>query len=251
MSFSLIWPTVGVPQKIAAEQIHVWAWLLDSSLSLSGLEEARIGLLDATELERYHRFHFARDRARFAIAHVNVRRILGAYLDRKPEHLVFRTNPFGKPELVAEAQTRSLHFNLSHSRNIALLAVSTDTELGIDIEDLRPIEPEVAESHFSPTELAALSSLEGEAWLNGFYHCWTRKEAILKAEGVGLNLPLYSFDVSLIPGVPAKLLGVRPPAVFRRPWTIHNLATPSGTVAALAAGSLQAKVLCFRFGDGP
>ena len=109
----------------------------------------------------------------------------------------------------------------------------------------------MAENHFSPTELAALSSLEGEAWLEGFYHCWTRKEAILKAEGVGLNLPLYSFDVSLIPGLPAKLLGVRPPAVFRHPWTLHNLATPLGTVAALAAGSLQAEVLCFRWETTP
>jgi 4'-phosphopantetheinyl transferase len=247
MSFSLIWPTVGVPQKIAADQIHVWAWLLDSSLGLTAREEAQLGLLDAKELERFHRFHFACDRARFAIAHVNVRRILGAYLDREPERIVFRTNSFGKPELAAEAQTRPLRFNLSHSRSIALLALSTETELGIDVEDLRPIQLDLAESYFSPTELAALSSLQGEAWLNGFYHCWTRKEAILKAEGVGLNLPLNSFDVSLIPGDPAKILGVRPPAVFRRPWVLHDLATPSGTIAALAAGSLQARVLCFRF----
>ena len=98
-----------------------------------------------------------------------------------------------------------------------MLALSTETELGIDVEDLRPIQPEVAEGHFSPTELAALSSLEGEAWLNGFYHCWTRKEAILKAEGVGLNLPLNSFDVSLIPGDPAKILGVRPPVLHLVP----------------------------------
>jgi 4'-phosphopantetheinyl transferase len=248
MSFSLIWPTVAAPQKITADQIHVWAWLLDSSLRSTALEEAQIGLLDGKELERFYRFHFACDRARFAIAHVNVRRILGAYLDQEPERIVFRTNSFGKPELATEAQTCPLHFNLSHSRSVALLALSTETELGIDIEDLRPIQSEVAEGHFSPTELVALSSLEGEAWLNGFYHCWTRKEAILKAEGVGLNLPLYSFDVSLIPGDPAKILGVRPPAVFRHPWVLHDLATPSGTIAALAAGSLQAKVLCFSFG---
>jgi 4'-phosphopantetheinyl transferase len=251
MPFSPIWQTVGIPERIAAQQIHVWAWPLDSSLGLTGQREAQVGLLDDKELDRFHRFHFACDRARFAIAHANMRRILGAYLDRRPERLLFRTNSFGKPELVAEAQTRPLYFNLSHSRYIALLALSMDTELGIDIEDIRPIEPEVAESHFSPTELAALSSLEGEAWLKGFYHCWTRKEAILKAEGVGLNLPLSSFDVSLIPGSPAKLLGVRSPAVFRRPWTLHNLATPFGTVAALAAGSVQAEVLCFRSEGGP
>ncbi len=79
MSFSPIWPTVAVPQKSAADQIHVWAWQFDTTLGLPALEEAQIGLLDVQELERFHRFHFACDRARFAIAHVNVRRILGAY----------------------------------------------------------------------------------------------------------------------------------------------------------------------------
>lgn len=206
-------------------------------------------MLDAEEMERFHRFHFVGDRTRFAVAHINVRRILAAYLDRAPERISFRTNSLGKPELVAEPQTRHLHFNLSHSRNIALLALSTDIELGIDVEDLRPIEPEVATSHFSPAELADLSSLEGEAWLKGFYHCWTRKEAILKAEGVGLNFPLHSFDVSLIPDAPAKLLQVRPPAVFRHRWTLHDLPTPSGTIAALAAGNPQAEVSCLGFGD--
>jgi 4'-phosphopantetheinyl transferase len=249
MLFPPTWPMVGLPQKIAANQIHVWAWLLDSSGGFGDHEKSQIGLLDAKELERFHRFHFECDRIRFAIAHANVRRILGAYLDREPERILFRANPFGKPELVTEAQTRPLYFNLSHSRKVALLALSMDTEVGIDVEDIRPIEPEVAESNFSPTELAALSSLEGEAWVKGFYHCWTRKEAILKAEGVGLNLPLDSFDVSLIPGLPAKLLGLRPPAAFRQPWTLHNLTTPLETVAALAAGSPRAEVLCFRFRD--
>jgi 4'-phosphopantetheinyl transferase len=249
MSFSPTWPIVGVPQRSVTGEIHVWAWLLNSHLGSTGPEAAQIELLDPKEMERFHRFHFESDRARFAIAHVNVRRIIGAYIGCEPEHLLFRTNSFGKPELVAEEQARPLYFNLSHSRHIALLALSTDTEVGIDIEDIRPIEPEVAERYFSTTELAALSSLEGEVWLNGFYYCWTRKEAILKAEGVGLNLPLNSFDVSLIPGVSAKLLAVRPPAAFRRPWTLHNLATPSGTVAALAAGSLQPKVTCFWFAD--
>ena len=249
MQFPPGWPAVAVPQKIAAGQIHIWGWPLDSSFGSTSQEKSQIGLLDAHELERFHRFHFEGDRARFAFAHANLRRILGAYLGREPERLLFGANSLGKPELVTDAHTHPIHFNLSHSRNIALLAISIDTELGIDVEDLLPIEPEVAESHFSPTERAALSTLEGAAWLQGFYHCWTRKEAILKAEGVGLSLPLSSFDVSLIPGLPAQVLGVRPPAVFRRPWTLHNLATPFGTVAALAAGSLQAEVLCFRFGD--
>jgi hypothetical protein len=169
MLFPPTWSAVEVPEEITADQIHVWAWLLDSSSGFGDHDKLQIGLLDANELERFHRFRFECDRARFAITHMNVRRILGAYLGREPERLLFRANRFGKPELVTEAQTPPLYFNLSHSRNIALLALSMDTELGIDIEYLRPIEPEVAESNFSRTELAALSSLEGEAWLKGFY----------------------------------------------------------------------------------
>jgi 4'-phosphopantetheinyl transferase len=250
MQFPPGWPTVAVPQKIAPQQVHVWGWPLGSSFDSTSHAQSQIGLLDAKERERFHRFHFECDRVRFAFAHANMRRILGAYLGRQPERILFGANSLGKPELVTDTHTHPIHFNLSHSREIALLALSIDTELGIDIEDLAPIEPEVAESHFSPTELAALSSLEGEAWLQGFYRCWTRKEAILKAEGVGLSLPLDSFDVSLIPGLPAEVLGVRPPAVFRLPWTLHHLATPLGTIAALAAGSPQAEVLCFRLRDG-
>lgn len=248
MSFPPTWPAVAAPQKIAANQVHVWGWRLDSGLDASGQQQSQLALLDAQELARYHRFHFERDRDRFAIAHANLRRILGAYLNQDPQQIAFRANPLGKPELIAPAQGPALHFNLSHSRTIALLAVSTGTEVGIDVEDVRPIEPELAASHFSPAELAALSSLEGEAWLHGFYSCWTRKEAILKAEGVGLHMPLDSFDVSLIPGLPARLLAVRLPATFRHRWTLHNLVTPEGSAAALAAGS-DVEVLCFQFSD--
>ena len=243
MSLSFHWPTLTTPPKIAEGHIHVYAWQLD----FVGLEQNRIALLDANELQRYHRYHFERDRARFAISHSNLREILGACLDRNPSEIAFQTTSYGKPEIVADAQTPHVYFNLSHSRNTALLAISRDTEVGVDVEDVKPIEPEVAEKYFSSRELAALALLEGDAWLQGFYRCWTRKEAILKAEGVGLNLPLSCFDVSLLPGVPAQLLAVRPPAVFRHPWTLHELTTPPTTVAALATGSPHAEVSCFFF----
>jgi 4'-phosphopantetheinyl transferase len=246
VSFSLIWPTVEVPQKIAPKQIHVWTWQLGSSPNAADLVAAHVALLDGDELSRFHRFHFERDRFRFAIAHANLRLIIGAYLDRDPKRLVFRANLFGKPEMVDEAQTRPFFFNLSHSRDIALLALSMDTDVGVDIEHVQPIEREVAESHFSSVELSALASLKGEAWIYGFYHCWTRKEAILKAEGIGLNLPLDSFDVSLVPGAPAKLLRARLAETFRYPWALHDLSPAPGTVAALAAGNSQAEVFCFR-----
>jgi 4'-phosphopantetheinyl transferase len=241
---SLDWPIARAPQKIAGDQVHVWAWPLDTTLSCAGIS-ADVALLDDEERGRFHRFRFEPDRIRFAIAHANRRRVLGAYLDRDPESLCFRSGLFGKPELVGTSPDRTLYFNLSHCRTTALLALSRSTEVGVDVEDIKPMEYEVAERHFSPVELAALASLEGPQWLRGFYNCWTRKEAILKAEGVGLKLPLDSFDVTLTPGAPAKLLQVRPPAVFRKPWTLHNLSNVYETAAALAAASSNAEICCF------
>lgn len=249
MSFHLKWPAAEVPQRIAPEQIHVWAWALNDP---NAGEDA--ALLDPKERIRFTRFRFDHDRFRFAAAHANMRRILGAYLLRPPESLGFRNSTFGKPELAGSgegaASAPSLHFNLSHTKSIALLALSQDTEVGIDVEDLHAIEPEVAESHFSARELSDLASLDGDGWLRGFYHCWTRKEAILKAEGVGLNIPLDAFDVSLLPGVPAELLDVRPAAAFRRRWSLYDLSPAEDNVAALAAGSARAQVCCFTLKRG-
>jgi 4'-phosphopantetheinyl transferase len=221
--------------------VHVWGWPIDAAQA--SFEKGDLQLLDAAEQNRFHRYHFDADRIRFAIAHVNLRRILGAYLDCEPGQVSFEANGFGKPRVAGD---RRLNFNLSHSRHFAMLAISTKTEVGVDVEDVRPIESEVAQHYFSPVEQTALASLDGDDWLHGFYRCWTRKEAILKAEGVGLQLPLSSFDVSLLPGKPAMLLGVRPPVVFSSPWTLHHLESPAGTMAALAAGNPEAMVNCFR-----
>lgn len=186
------------------------------------------------------RFHFAPDRERYAVAHTNLRRILGVYLNESPEKICFRANRFGKPELAREA---SVNFNLSHCRSIAVLAVANGQPVGVDVEDVKPVEPEVAGTHFSAIELSHLNRLHGDAWLSGFYRCWTRKEAILKAEGLGLSRALDSFDVELLPDKPPQLLGTR--ESFSHPWTLHDLLPSSGTIGALATAQAQSRLACF------
>jgi 4'-phosphopantetheinyl transferase len=244
MPSALAWPTATVPKKIYPAEIHLWAWGLDGPDPDPG---ALTASLDDEELERFRRFHFDRDRLRFAAAHANLRKILGAYLDRSPEDIRFETNPYGKPRILGESpsQVCPLYFNLSHSHSLALLALSLETEVGVDVEEIRPIEPEVAESHFSALELSRLRPLEGDSWLRGFYQCWTQKEAILKAEGAGLNLPLDAFDVSLGPESSAGLLATRPPLNFRCHWKLHTLMPAAGTIGALAAGNAHATLSCF------
>lgn len=253
MSFA--WPIAHAPQPFVPDSVHVWAWTFDSL----GVDSAAVALaahtalLDEEEADRFLRFHFDRDRGRFALSHANMRRILGAYLGQSPESIRFVSNRYGKPELAGEqargsALLKPLRFNLSHSQSVGLLALAPGIEVGVDVEDIRPIEPEVARSTFSTAELSDLARLDGDAWLGGFYHCWTRKEAIVKAEGVGLSLPLTAFDVSLAPGSPAQLLAARPPLALRHPWKLHDLPLTAGLpgVAAVAVADPHASVACFR-----
>jgi 4'-phosphopantetheinyl transferase len=237
---ALNWPASGIRGAIAPEEVHLWAWHLEPvPVDLA----AHIELLDQEELRRLNGFRFAQDRGRYAVAHANLRRILGGYCECPPAEIRFRANRFGKPELADESP--SLHFSLSHSQCIAVLAVAQGPPVGVDVEEVKPIEPEVADAHFSASELAHLRGLHGDAWLIGFYRCWTCKEAILKAEGVGLYRALDSFDVALLPDEPAEVLGTRQP--FSYPWKLYDLSPASGTAGALATAHSNARLACFSF----
>jgi 4'-phosphopantetheinyl transferase len=237
---ALTWPASGTLTAISAEEVHLWAWPLKKTAEDL---PAHIEILQPTELERMQRFYFAADRERYAVAHANLRRILSGYLHQPAKTIDFRANRFGKPELADNAS--SIHFSLSHSRSLAVLAVAQGLPLGVDVEEVRPIEPEVAASHFSASELSQLSQLTGDAWLGGFYRCWTRKEAILKAEGVGLHRALDSFDVGLLPDAPAELLGTR--MRFLHPWKLYDVSPAPGASGALATALEEPKIACFSF----
>lgn len=232
-----MWAASRIPQTFAAEEIHLWAWPLQpDGQDLSAHRE----ILDGRERERMQRFHFAADADRYAIVHANVRRILAPYLNRPAEKIAFRTGPFGKPELASDT---SLKFSLSHSHTTALLAVDAELPLGVDVEDVKPLEAEVAETHFSAAELSMLRGLQGDAWLTAFYRCWTRKEAVLKAEGVGLSRDLDSFDVSLLAGQKAELLNTR--QHFSYWWTLHDVSPSPGIIGALATARPLASIVHF------
>jgi 4'-phosphopantetheinyl transferase len=241
---SLLWPKKTVPVEIGLQDVHVWAWTFTSPSEPSA---ADLKILDEQERRRTARFYFSPDKVRYSVCHANMRRILGSYLRRPPESLIYREAEGGKPELVLTADELPLRFNLSHSKSIALLAISLNAEVGVDVEDIRPIERDVAIRFFSPTEIANMASLDGDALLDAFYRCWTRKEAILKVEGMGLRIPLDSFDVSLLADQPAALLTARPESKLTAYWHLHHLAPTQGSMAALAVASSVAKINTFSF----
>jgi 4'-phosphopantetheinyl transferase len=234
------WPATPLRDSIDSNDIHVWAWSLDPPPADQSPETelAETEILDRHEIERMQAFYFVRDRDRYACTHRVLRKILGAYLHCRPEDLQFRTARYGKPELTGH--NSFLHFNLSHSPTIAIVAVGRQP-VGIDIEEVHPIEEAVAEMNFSPAELCVLKKLRGDAWLTGFFRCWTRKEAILKAEGAGLQRALDSFDVGL--SARAELLATRQP--FQHDWTLHNLEPCPNAIAALATPLRDANIHCF------
>lgn len=188
------------------------------------------------EQSRAERFYFHRDRERFIVARGVLRAILGRYLNKAPECLSLCYSSHGKPALVRESGGDAIRFNISHSHGVALYALTRGPEVGIDLELIRgglEIE-EIAERFFSRLEVATLRALPTGLRKYAFFLCWTRKEAYIKARGEGLSLPLDQFDVSLIPGEPAKLMSTRPDSDEALRWSLQELTIDPGYVAALA-----------------
>jgi 4'-phosphopantetheinyl transferase len=162
-------------------------------------------LLSADERDRAARFRFDRDRERFVIRRGTLRELLARRLDEAPGRIRFCANRFGKLSL---ASRQRIKFNLSQSYDVALFALTEETEVGCDIErcDPRLGADLIPEGFFSARESSTLRALPPALQTEAFFLCWTRKEAYVKARGRGLSIPLDSFDVSLAPGEPAALL---------------------------------------------
>jgi 4'-phosphopantetheinyl transferase len=165
-----------------------------------------------------------------------------------PERLHFVYSHRGKPALVSGPQ-QPLKFNVSHSGELALYAIAWRRELGVDIEQIRTdIEFEqIAKRFFSQNEYSTLHALPSTLKAIGFFNCWTRKEAYIKARGEGLALPLDRFDVSLAPGQAAALLHVQDDPQERQRWTLHALPVHPQYAAALAVEGAGGRLRCWRW----
>jgi 4'-phosphopantetheinyl transferase len=158
-----------------------------------------LAMLSDDEWAHARRFAFERDRRRFLAAHAALRHLLAQHTDLPGASLRFVQGPFGKPELHGNAA--GVHFNLSHSGPLALVALHPAASIGVDVETMRhmPDAALLAESHFTQDECDALARLHGEARDRAFLYCWTRKEACLKAVGLGVGLDTRCFHVGIEP----------------------------------------------------
>src|SRR5262249_21634817 len=148
-------------------------------------------VLSEEERARALRFVRPRDRRRFALCRAALRMILGRLLETPTERIMFHFGAGGKPELAPTLLSESgssLRFNVTHSDELALIAVCRGRELGVDLERVRAVSEaaRIVESYFTSAERAQFAALLPFARPAAFLRGWTRKEAILKAKGVGL-----------------------------------------------------------------
>jgi 4'-phosphopantetheinyl transferase len=192
-------------------------------------------ILSPDEQRRADRFYQEIDFRRHVVGRGLLRLLLGQCFGVAPDRLCFQDGQFGKPALAGEVSPR-LQFNLSHSGDLIVIAIVPGHAVGVDVEKIRPdiALDRIAQDFFSPQECASLATLDGPSQLDGFYACWTRKEAWIKARGEGLSLPLRQFDVSVAPDQPAQLLGTRPDPAEAGRWMLSDLDVGSGYRAALA-----------------
>jgi 4'-phosphopantetheinyl transferase len=216
------------PLALADHEIHVWRAKLDCGDSLLRRFEATLA---ADEKVRAARFIFQPDRNSFIAARGILRELLSRYLNLSAEQIEFDYCPSGKPFLRRPLDP-PLQFNISHSHGLAVLSFSPRRHLGVDVELVRPdfSGDEIAARYFSPPEIVELRALPSSLRAEGFFLCWTLKEAYVKARGEGLNIPLASFDISFTPGRPERLR-----SSDSERWSLCSFRPDSRYVGALVA----------------
>lgn len=230
---------------LSEKEVHVWRadLAIDECAQTSFLE-----LLSPDEKMRAAKFRFPEDLRNFIAARGILRLLLGKYLERNPAAISFHYSKYGKPGIANE---NSLQFNITHSQNIALFAFTKKIAIGIDVELVNPdIEAkDIAKNFFSINEIRSLLALPEEQQALGFFNCWTRKEAFIKAVGEGLSFPLDKFEVSMEPDKPAKLLATHwePEAVSK--WSLYSLSPAADFVGCLAIEGLPSEVKFWNFQD--
>jgi 4'-phosphopantetheinyl transferase len=226
--------------------VHVWRARLEDLRHRMG---DLWGVLSPDERARVERFRLAGDRERAIAARGLLRMLLARRLGADPSELEFVHGPRGKPALRHPGAVR---FNVAHSGDLVVWAIARDHDVGVDVERIRPDLdwPPLAARFFGPRERTGLAALAPARRDEGFFACWTRKEAYLKATGFGLGLALDSFSVSVDPDAPAALLWVDGDPGASARWSLVDVAVGPGYRASLALPRPVVEPLCRDVGRG-
>ena len=238
MSEVSAWNEAPSSLSLTTGEVHVWRVELDQPDDW--LERFR-SCLEADELERASRFHFEKHRRHFIAGRGFLRHVLARYVRTQPEALKFSYSAYGKPAV------SGLRFNMSHSHNVGLLAVAENQELGVDVEHIRAdfATEDIARRFFSRAEVESFNALGVGERVAAFFRCWTRKEAYIKAIGLGMSQPLDEFDVTLGPEEQAALLYAKEDDATR--WQLSDLDVGPGYAGALIVEAPVSQIHCWHF----
>jgi len=228
---------------LAVGQVHVGLVRADdAALCMACCEN----LISTVERDRAARFKFEKDRRLYTVAHAALRSILAGYLNVAPGDLEFEIGQRGKPRLAPTFSKDSLEFNLSHSSEVALIAVTREREIGVDVEHVKKefAFAEVAERYFTAREVSAIRALPEDLQRQAFYQCWTSKEAFLKAKGVGLSGELDEVEILIGDKGRVQVKNTLPG------WYLSQLNPCDGYVGAVALEGDECDLRCYDW-PGP
>lgn len=236
-------------RPLLCRAVDIWQIPLD--VDYKSIQRAR-EVLAEDELVRASRFHFERDSRRFIVAHGTMRKILANYLQTEPPQLIFDSGERGKPEIRRSRNQLNLKFNLSHSGDLALLAVTSGASVGVDIETVNSAvaTEEIAYICFSADEVKELLTLPKQQRVEAFFCCWTRKEAYIKAKGDGFSMRLDSFSVGVRHDRPAALISVVGDQAEPNRWSVYDVKIDFMHKAALVIEGRGHKISRLVLADG-
>ena len=229
--------TNELPALPVGYELHIWEINIEL-FPREFLSYCR-NILSNNELEKANRYHFKSDFTRYVLIRGVLRIILAGYLELKPNEIKFSYNQFGKPEVSQHTERQPLYFNVSHSEDMALIAISTYGPVGVDIERRRPVHylVEIAKRHFTSSEYLELFSVSEEQRLDAFYRCWTKKESYIKAIGKGLSHPLDSFSVPIV-DCHGSVKTMDHNSYTHPSWVVTELNVLAGYIAAVSVRSM-------------
>jgi 4'-phosphopantetheinyl transferase len=223
---------------LAHDEVHVWWTRLDApDTVLASLYQS----LRTDERDRASRFKVPLPGRRFVIGRAFLRLALSRYLQIKPYDLQFETSAYGKPALAGNSDLR---FNLSHSEDLAVVAITSERQIGVDVERVRDDVDarELSDRFFSEQEAEWVRSNPGSELIQRFFTCWTAKEAYVKASGEGLSLPLKNFSVIPGPHYPELSLTIFDNPAESHRWTMLQLQPTADFCGALAVEGSNCRI---------
>lgn len=242
----LDWLSPPDPIQLPDSAVHIWRAIVPKE---DIIDERYLSTLSLDEKERAKRFLKLEDTSRYIWHHATLRQVISRYLNLQPQEIMFHNSPLGKPALNETLHRDKLTFNMSHSGDIMLIALTSERQIGIDVELIRSI-PDMSrmvDLYFTRSERSWYSALPESEKILAFFSAWTRKEAFLKAIGEGLQYPPEQVEVSMDPDAVTPSLDLLDKSQPTSEYRLLSFQPMEGYLAALAAEGKNWSSQAFHF----